>query len=182
VLEKCLNQWPFLGFPCHAAECLLFFRKMQMSGWGQCWPSERESESETFVQTGFCEPGSSYQTESSWVCACNNAVSRAREAEHDRDPLLFQTEGTKLGVHRLRSTCALTGATDSFLKVWDVEGCNCLRTLKGHEGSITCVAVDWVACCAVSGKRWYLKNVGFGQEFLHCIIHWPYSRGGMRGS
>eukprot|EP00802_Teleaulax_amphioxeia_P016804 Tamp_16933.p1 GENE.Tamp_16933~~Tamp_16933.p1 ORF type:complete len:475 (+),score=103.16 Tamp_16933:68-1426(+) len=53
--------------------------------------------------------------------------------------------------HLRRATCAVfsprsdllcTGSFDNTLRLWNMDGCECIGTLEGHEDEITCAAFD----------------------------------------
>ena len=53
--------------------------------------------------------------------------------------------------HRRRY--ALSGSFDKTLKLWDVAGGACLRTLEGHAGNVNSVSLNADGHYALSGAR-----------------------------
>lgn len=41
-----------------------------------------------------------------------------------------------------RSDLLCTGSYDHTLRLWNMDGCECIATLEGHEDEVTCVAFD----------------------------------------
>mmetsp|Transcript_71299 Transcript_71299/g.127088 ORF Transcript_71299/g.127088 Transcript_71299/m.127088 type:complete len:454 (+) Transcript_71299:31-1392(+) len=82
-------------------------------------------------------------------------------------PLSKALEGIQviqLQMLRQRRRAILSGSDDATLRLWSWDAAECVSTLAGHAGEVTCVSVAWFAERALSGsvdktlKLWNLSN------------------------
>jgi len=77
-----------------------------------------------------------------------------------------------------RSDLLCTGSYDHTLRLWNMDGCECIATLEGHEDEVTCVAFDprgRMVCSGSADKSLKLWRVMDGFPFppprLNCCLH-----------
>jgi WD40 repeat protein len=72
-----------------------------------------------------------------------------------------------------RSDLLCTGALDTTLRLWNMDGCECIGILEGHEDQITCAAFDSrgrMVCSGSADKSLKLWRVMDGCAMFH-IAH-----------
>eukprot|EP00929_Paragymnodinium_shiwhaense_P118855 TRINITY_DN90752_c0_g1_i1.p1 TRINITY_DN90752_c0_g1~~TRINITY_DN90752_c0_g1_i1.p1 ORF type:complete len:614 (-),score=140.60 TRINITY_DN90752_c0_g1_i1:68-1909(-) len=87
---------------------------------------------------------------------------------------------------------AISGSTDGFLKLWDLETMQCVETLGERRSSVRCLSVDWKTGSAISSdvtqlRLWNL-NTGqcvatFNDQYdIQCVAMDWETRRGLSGS